>query len=571
MKNLRGDILGGVTAGIVALPLALAFGVTAFSVLTHYGYSLEEASSIGAKAGLYGAIGLSILAAIFGGTATQISGPTAPMTTVSIKVVAVALTGAAVASQADTLDRALPMILATFMVGGLMQISFGILKLGKYIRFIPYSVVSGFMTGIGVIIIITSIFPFFGSANPIEEGFAPSLGVILNIHELPQQINWQAALLSVLSIAIIYLFPRINKVIPSPLVALILVSAFSYFVLHPDSVTVIGTIPQELPAIHFEMFTWFTVAEWEIILMYGLALSVLGLIDSLLTSVVADNITKTKHDSNRELIGQGIGNVAVAFLGGLPGAGATMRTVVNVKSGGKTRLSGVISGLLLLVILLVAAPLVGHIPQPVLSGILITVGIGIIDYKGIGHIRKIPTSDAIVMVVVLLLTVFWDLIMAVGFGMVIASIAFMKKMSEIAEENTEMAELSEHMDEIQWEDEVKISDEDAKKVYIKHLYGPLFFGFSTRLKEMVSQLPDIKVFIIRMERVPYMDQSGTYALEEIISDLKDKGITVVITGLQDQPSITMERMHIIPDLVETKHVFKDITDLSGIIHEILGE
>ncbi len=571
MKNLRGDILGGVTAGIVALPLALAFGVTAFSVLTHYGYSLEEASSIGAKAGLYGAIGLSILAAIFGGTATQISGPTAPMTTVSIKVVAVALTGAAVASQADTLDRALPMILATFMAGGLMQISFGILKLGKYIRFIPYSVVSGFMTGIGVIIIITSIFPFFGSANPVEQGFAPSLGVILNIHELPQQINWQAALLSVLSIAIIYLFPRINKVIPSPLVALILVSAFSYFVLHPDSVTVIGTIPQELPAIHFEMFTWFTVAEWEIILMYGLALSVLGLIDSLLTSVVADNITKTKHDSNRELIGQGIGNVAVAFLGGLPGAGATMRTVVNVKSGGKTRLSGVISGLLLLVILLVAAPLVGHIPQPVLSGILITVGIGIIDYKGIGHIRKIPASDAIVMVVVLLLTVFWDLIMAVGFGMVIASIAFMKKMSEIAEENTEMAELSEHMDEIQWEDEVKISDEDAKKVYIKHLYGPLFFGFSTRLKEMVSQLPDIKVFIIRMERVPYMDQSGTYALEEIISDLKDKGITVVITGLQDQPSITMERMHIIPDLVESKHVFKDITDLSGIIHEILGE
>jgi len=571
MKNLRGDILGGVTAGIVALPLALAFGVTAFSVLTHYGYSLEEASSIGAKAGLYGAIGLSIFAALLGGTATQISGPTAPMTTVSVKVVAVALTGAAVATQADTLDKALPMILATFMVGGLMQISFGVLKLGKYIRFIPYSVVSGFMTGIGVIIIITSIFPFFGSANPIEEGFAPSLGVILNIQELPQQINWQAALLSVLSIAIIYLFPRITKVIPSPLVALILVSAFSYYIFHPDSVTVIGTIPQELPALHFEMFSWFTVAEWEIILMYGLALSVLGLIDSLLTSVVADNITKTKHDSNRELIGQGIGNVVVAFLGGLPGAGATMRTVVNVKSGGKTRLSGVISGLLLLVILLVAAPLVGHIPQPVLSGILITVGIGIIDYKGIGHIRKIPASDAIVMVVVLLLTVFWDLIMAVGFGMVIASIAFMKKMSEIAEENTEMAELSEHMDEIQWEDEVKISDEDAKKVYIKHLYGPLFFGFSTRLKEMVSQLPDIKVFIIRMERVPYMDQSGTYALEEIISDLKDKGITVVITGLQDQPSITMERMHIIPDLVESKHVFKDITDLSGIIHEILKE
>ncbi len=571
MKNLRGDILGGVTAGIDALPLALAFGVTAFSVLTQYGYSLEEASSIGAKAGLYGAIGLSILAALFGGTATQISGPTAPMTTVSVKVVAVALTGAAVTSQADTLERAIPMILATFMVAGLMQISFGVLKLGKYIRYIPYSVVSGFMTGIGVIIIITSIFPFFGSANPVEEGLAPSLGVILNLRELPQHINWQAAVLSVLSIAIIYLFPRITKVIPSPLVALILVSAFSYFIFHPDSVTVIGTIPQELPAIHLEMFSWFSVMEWETIIMYGLALSVLGLIDSLLTSVVADNITKTKHDSNRELIGQGIGNVAVAFLGGLPGAGATMRTVVNVKSGGKTRLSGVISGLLLLVILLVAAPLVGHIPQPVLSGILITVGIGIIDYKGIGHIRKIPSTDAIVMVVVLLLTVCWDLIMAVGFGMVIAAIAFMKKMSEIAEENTEMAELSEHMDEIQWEDEVQISDEDAKKVYIKHLYGPLFFGFSTRLKEMVSQLPDIKVFIIRMERVPYMDQSGTYALEEIISDLKDKGITVVITGLQDQPSITMERMHIIPDLVESKHVFKDITDLSGIIHEILKE
>lgn len=571
MKNLRGDILGGVTAGIVALPLALAFGVTAFSVLTHYGYSLEEASSIGAKAGLYGAIGLSILAALFGGTATQISGPTAPMTTVSVKVVAVSLAGVAVASQADTLDRALPMILATFMVAGLMQISFGILKLGKYIRYIPYSVVSGFMTGIGVIIIITSIFPFFGSANPVEEGFAPSLGVLLNIHELPDLINWQAAALSVLSIGIIYLFPRISKVVPSPLVALILVSAFSYFILHPESVTVIGTIPQELPAIHLEMFSWFTVLEWETILLYGLALSVLGLIDSLLTSVVADNITKTKHDSNRELIGQGIGNVAVAFIGGLPGAGATMRTVVNVNSGGKTRLSGVISGLLLLVVLLVAAPLVGHIPQPVLSGILITVGIGIIDYKGISHIRKIPTTDAVVMVVVLLLTVFWDLIMAVGFGMVISSIAFMKKMSEIVEENTEMAELSEHMDQEKWDDEVKISEEDAKKVYIKHLYGPLFFGFSTKLKELVSRLPDIKVFVIRMERVPFVDQSGIYALEEIITGLKDKGITVVMTGIQEQPLQSLERMHIIPNLVEPKHILEDITDLAGALHEILKE
>lgn len=533
-SHIRGDFFGGLTAGIVALPLALAFG---------------EQTELGAIAGLYGAIALGILAAIFGGTAVQISGPTAPMTVVSAVVIADAV------DYMGGIHEAMPIIIATFLLAGLLEALLGVFRLGKYIRYIPYPVVSGFMSGIGVIILITQVFPFFGISAPS----GGPLGTIRAIHQIPEIINFYSVGIAIATIVIIYLFPKITKVIPSALVALVALSIIAYFML-PEGILLRlnsqGPIPTGLPKIHLDFLHIF--ADWqhlERIFEYAITLAFLGAIDSLLTSIVADNITKTKHDSNQELIGQGIGNMGSALIGGLPGAGATMRTVINQRSGGKTKISGVIAGIFLLVVLLGVGPIVGHVPNAVLAGILITVGISVIDYKGFRHLRSVPRSDAIVLIIVLLLTVFVDLLVAVGVGMVIAALLFMKNISDVIEHKTYSTPLQSFAREVAWPDEGNFLEQFGQMVYIKHLEGPLFFGFATRFQEMVKVIPTIKVVLIRMARVPYTDQSGLYALEEAIMELQERGILVTISGLHDQPKDMLEAINLVPGLVERRHCF----------------
>lgn len=548
-KHIRGDLFGGITAGIVALPLALAFGAQ---------------TELGAISGLYGAIGLGLFAALFGGTAVQISGPTAPMTVVSAVVIAESI------KNAGSLEAALPIILAVFFVAGLMQITMGLLRIGKYIRYIPYPVVSGFMTGIGVIIIIGQIFPLFGAAAPS----GGPLEVLKSLHTLPGKIDWDAVILSVVAITLVYLAPRIIKKVPGTLIALLAVSFLGFFFFRGD-VTIIsdasgGRMPGGFPSLHPELFSpLLDASNWRLILGYALTLSALGAIDTLLTSIVADNITKTRHNSNQELVGQGIGNVAAAFIAGLPGAGATMRTVINANSGGKTKLSGVIAALLLLAILLGVGPLVGQVPNAVLAGILLTVGISIIDYKGLKNIRVIPRADAIVLIVVLLLTVFVGLLEAVAAGMVLASLLFMKSISDVVERRTVSAPLTEYAPEVPWSDEAGIMERVGNTVYIKHLDGPLFFGFASRFQEIAKAIPEIKVMIFRMKKVPYIDQSGLYALEEAILDLQQQGITVVFTGLQEQPKAMLEAINIIPNLVSKEFIFDDFSKCVPWLHEFV--
>ncbi|MCB0565873.1 MAG: SulP family inorganic anion transporter [Phaeodactylibacter sp.] len=534
-SNLKGDFFGGLTAGIVALPLALAFG---------------EQTDLGAIAGLYGAIAIGVLAAIFGGTSTQISGPTAPMTVVSAVVIADAI------AYAGSLETALPIIIATFFLAGALESTLGIFRLGKYVKYIPYPVVSGFMSGIGVIIVITQIFPFFGVSAPN----GGPMGTLRAIHEIPEIVNIYSVGAALITIALIYLVPRLTKAIPSTLVALLLVSLAAFFILPSGSVLRLnssGPIPTGLPELHLGFFSVFLdINHVVVIFEYAVTLAFLGAIDSLLTSIVADNITKTKHDSNRELIGQGIGNMGAAFIGGLPGAGATMRTVINANAGGKTRISGVFAGLFLLVVLLGIGALVGHIPNAVLAGILITVGIGIIDYKGLSHIRSVPRSDAFVMIAVMLLTVFVDLLVAVGVGMVLSAILFMKKISDVVDHKTRSAPLKDFAREVPWRDEGSIIDEVGDRVYIKHLDGPLFFGFASRFQDMIKALPKIKTVVIRMDRVPYVDQSGLYAMEEAIQELQEQGILVVFTGLHGQPLDMFKRINLIPGLVSEEYLFE---------------
>lgn len=539
LSNLKGDFFGGLTAGIVALPLALAFG---------------EQTEMGAIAGLYGAIAIGVLAAMFGGTPTQISGPTAPMTVVSAVVIADAI------AYAGSLETAFPIIIATFFLAGAMESLLGVFRLGKYVKYIPYPVVSGFMSGIGVIIVITQVFPFFGMSAP-EGG---PMGTIRAIHEIPEIVNIYSVGAALITIALIYLLPRFTKAVPSTLVALILVSIVAFFLLPGGRLLRLnsaGPIPTGLPELHLGFIGVFLdINHVVVIFEYAVTLAFLGAIDSLLTSIVADNITKTKHDSDKELIGQGIGNMGAAVIGGLPGAGATMRTVINANAGGKTRISGAIAGLFLLVVLLGIGSLVGHIPNAVLAGILITVGIGIIDYRGLRHIRSVPRSDAFVMVAVLLLTVFVDLLVAVGAGMVLSALLFMKKISDVVEHKTKSAPLKDFAREVPWRDEGSIIDEVGDRVYIKHLDGPLFFGFASRFQDMVKALPKIRTVVIRMDLVPYVDQSGLYAMEEAVRELQEQGILVVFTGLHGQPLDMFERINLVPGLVSEEYLFESFED-----------
>lgn len=522
IDNFKGDLFGGITAGIVALPLALAFGVQ---------------SGLGAAAGIYGAIFLGLFAAVFGGTAIQVSGPTGPMTVVSSVVILTAV------EKYGGIEQGFGFVIAIFVLSGLIQISFGVLRLGEYIRYIPYPVVSGFMSGIGIIIIIFSIFPFIGQVSPKKV-----TDVFLQLPHGLTKANFGAIVLSSLTILLIYLLPRIAKAIPGSLIAILILTPLS--IILELEVPKIESIPRGFPELKIGSILSYDISNLTLLIEFSMTLAVLGAIDSLLTSVIADNITKSKHDSNRELIGQGLGNIIAGSFGGLPGAGATMRTLVNVNAGGKTRLSGIIHGFLLLLILLGLGAFAEKIPLAVLSGILLTVGIGIIDYKGFRDIRLVPKADAWIMITVLFLTIFVDLIQAVAAGMILSSVLFMKKMGDQIGNELKVHSLK---------DEIKLKDEFynniSQKIYVKHFDGPLFFGFARAFQEAADKLPNIKMLVLRMKDVPHIDQSGLYALEEVIKTLEKRSIQVVITELKKQPNRMLRRINVVPGLLSERNLF----------------
>ncbi len=572
-NNIKGDLFGGITAGIVALPLALAFGIQAFG-----GVNDPSAASMGALAGIVGATMLGFFAALLGGTHSQISGPTGPMT-----VVTATLIGGVWASPGGSLADVLISMSLAGLFCGLFQILFGIIKLGKYIRYIPYPVLSGFMSGIGVIIILQQLYPLVGL-----KGSGTMVDLLMGIpHAVSQGISITALLLGLGTIAIIYLLPLLTKKIPATLVALVVMTVVSLFC-HLDTRYIIGDIPSGLPMPFFAKagldmasVDWLDVLKAAVI--PGLTLAGLGSIDTLLTSVVADNITKTKHNSNKELIGQGIGNAIAGLFCGLPGAGATMRTVVNVKSGGRTQLSGMVHALLLLAVLLGLGSLVKYVPLSVLAGILITVGWGIIDFKGFKDLLRIPKADAVVLIVVFLVTVFVDLLTAVGIGMVIACVLFMKRASDLVEGGYSSSAMTSadvrkglpdpglpNFDKsLPWGDEGGITDEMRRHIYIQRLNGPIFFGTINKFKEVMEDVPsDAKVVIIRMKLVSFMDQSGLYAMETAIKDLQARGITVLMTIIQPQPMYMLRTLNVIPSVVPEEHTFKTFEDCTEFLSKM---
>ena len=508
-KSLKGDILGGLTAAIVSLPLALAFGV---------------ASGAGPEAGLYGAIIIGFFAALFGGTPTLISEPTGPMTVIMAAVVTAML--------ARYPETGLAMAFTVVMIAGLTQILFGMLKLGKYITLMPYSVISGFMSGIGCILIIIQFAPAVGVDSPT--GGVPS--AIMNITHTLSNINYTEAGMALATLALIFFTPRkIKQWVPPQLIALVLISLISVWVLSDPNIKRIGAIDVSLPSL---ILPTFTPDLLQTMILDGIVLGVLGCIDSMLTSVIADNLTRSEHKSDKELIGQGMGNLFSGLFGGLPGAGATMGTVVNIQTGARTALSGLIRVAILVIAVFGASGLISVIPIAVLAGIAIKVGIDILDWSFIKRAHKVSKQTSIIMYAVLLLTVFVDLVVAVGIGVFIANIITIEKLSTSQAKNIKAISDIDGRLPLNKEQQALLNKSQGQLLYF-YLSGTMIFGVSKALSRELSSLGDHHALIVDLSDVSFLDDTIALTIENLIKDAQslDKQIVMLVKKTQDKEKL----------------------------------
>ena len=491
--RIKGDVFGGITTAVVALPLALAFGVS---------------SGAGALAGLYGAIFAGACAALTGGTRAQVTGPTGPMTVVMALVII-------------HFEGHLPSAFAVVILAGLFQILFGKLGIGRYIKLVPQSVVSGFMSGIGIIIIILQLPPLFGVADINGS----TLAILEALPDMIAALNINNFLLGLAVLAVMIFTPaRINRYVPTPLLALLGGSLLA--ALLSLDIAQIGAVPTGIPVFSIPDIS---LDELPFIIRFALVLAFLGSIDSLLTSIVADSMTRSTHDSNRELVGQGIGNIASGLFAGLPGAGATMRTLVNLRAGGSTPLSGVIHSLLLLLIVLGFGSAVTHIPLTVLAGILLKVGIDIIDWNYLRRLFSAPRAGVVIMMSTLLLTVLVDLITAFAVGFIMASVLFVARMADAQIANARFAFGADQLEDLN-PVESEILKHANGRIVLFHVEGPLSFGCARDIARLLQSKIEKDVLAIDLRHVPFIDSSAAAALDEVIQRLSEDGDRVLLFG-----------------------------------------
>ncbi len=505
LGNLRADIFGGLTTAIVSLPLALAFGVA-------------SGAENGPLVGMYGAICVGFFAALFGGTPTLISEPTGPMTVVFTTILASLI--------ASDPQNGLAMAFTVVMIAGLFQILCGYFKLGKYITNMPYSVISGFMSGIGVILIILQIAPFLGQKTP-KGGV---VGTLLNLPELIQNANPLAFILAVISVVLIYAIPsQFKRYCPPQLLALVVGTGVALVFFPNQNIPTIPDIPMGLPTLRLPFFT---PNQLTTVLINGIVLGMLGCIDTLLTAVIADSLTRTEHDSDKELIGQGIANMVSGFCGGLPGAGATMGTVVNIQTGAKTAIAGITRALVLLVIVLFAAPYAKYIPMPVLAGIAFKVGIDILDWSFLKRAHIVSRKATFIMYGVMALTVFVDLIVAVGVGVFIANILTIDNLSQLHGEKIKTITDTDDSDDSipMTAKEKELLDKGKGRILLFYLSGPMIFGVAKAIAREHRAMQDADVLILDLHDVPKLGVTASLAIENVILDACDRGLTVYVVG-----------------------------------------
>ncbi|MGC9525887.1 MAG: SulP family inorganic anion transporter [Limnospira sp.] len=527
-RNLKGDIFGGITAAIIALPMALAFGV---------------ASGAGPAAGLYGAVLVGFFAALFGGTPTLISEPTGPMTVVMTAIIA-NLT-------ATNPENGMAMAFTVVMMAGVFQILFGVLRLGKYVTQMPYTVISGFMSGIGIILVILQIGPFLGQASP-KGGV---LGTLTSIPDLIVNINPSETALGLITVAILVLMPgKLKRLLPPQLVALVGVTILSLILFPGVDIRRIGEIPTGLPSIQIPTFS---ATQLQTMVIDALVLGMLGCIDALLTSVISDSLTRYQHDSDKELIGQGLGNLASGLFGGIAGAGATMGTVVNIQAGGRTALSGLTRAIILLVVVLWAAPLTESIPMAVLAGIALKVGIDIIDWGFLKRAHQVSIKGALIMYGVIALTVFVDLIAAVGLGVFVANILTIQRLSDLR--SKDVRAITDADDAIVLNPEEKeLLKQANNRVLLFHLSGPMIFGVSKAISREHAVIDSYDVLILDLSDVPLLGVTSSLALENAIIEAVDLGRQVFIVGASGQCKQRLQKLGVF-QILPPHHLMMDRT------------
>ncbi|MEL6439554.1 MAG: SulP family inorganic anion transporter [Cyanobacteria bacterium J06621_8] len=528
-NNVRGDILGGLTAAIVALPLALALGI---------------ASGAGASAGLWGAILVGFFAALFGGTPSLISEPTGPMTVIITAVIA--------ETTASDPENGLAMAFTVVMLAGVFQIGFGLLKLGRYITMLPYNVISGFMTGIGVILIFMQTAPFLGQETP-KGGV---LGVIKSLPALIVNLNpWETGL-GILTLIILFSYPNnLKKIVPPQLVALIIGTLVSLTLLRNIDIRTIETIGAITPGLPDFQQPTFTSGNLRLIFVNAMILGMVGSIDCLLTCLVSDSLTRSQHKSNKELIGQGIANIITGLCGGIAGSGATTATVVNIQGGGRTALSGLSRALILLVVVLWAAPLTSGIPLAVLAAIVLKVGLDIIDWGFLKRVHRISWKAAGIVYSVVALTVFVDLMVAVGVGVFIANILTIARLDELQSKSVKA--ITDADDQIVLTSEEKQALDSANgRMLLFHLSGPMIFGVAKAISREHDAMGTYDVLIVDLGEVPILGVTSSLAIENAIQEATEDGREVLVVGATGKVKRRLETLGI-NKLVPNDHWMDD--------------
>ena len=520
--NLKGDVFGGLTAAVIALPMALAFGI---------------ASGAGAAAGLWGAVIIGLVASLFGGTPTLISEPTGPMTVVFTSVI-ISFT-----ATADSPEQALAMAFSVGVLAGIFQILFGLFRLGRYVTMMPYTVISGFMSGIGIILVLLQLGPFLGQATP-KGGV---MGTLLEMPALVQGTQPMELLLALITLAILWFTPSaVKKVCPPQLLALVVgtVLALSLF-----SGSGLRTIPEFSAAFPSFQLPMFSSGQLRLMVIDAAVLGMLGCIDALLTSVVADSLTRTEHNSNKELIGQGLANVVSGLFGAMPGAGATMGTVVNIQSGGRTALSGIVRAMVLMLVVLLAAPLASRIPLAVLAGIAVKVGIDIIDWDFLQRAHHLSVKAAVITYGVIALTVLVDLIAAVGIGVFVANVLTIDRMSTL--QSKKVKTISTTDDDVELSDEEQqLLDRASGMVLLFQLAGPMIFGVAKAISREHNAIGNCQAVVFDLSEVSHLGVTAAIALENAVKEAMEVGRDVFMVGVSGSTENRLRKLKLLERLPE---------------------
>ena len=520
--NLKGDVFGGLTAAVIALPMALAFGI---------------ASGAGAAAGLWGAVIIGLVASLFGGTPTLISEPTGPMTVVFTSVI-ISFT-----ATADSPQQALAMAFSVGVLAGIFQILFGLFRLGRYVTMMPYTVISGFMSGIGIILVLLQLGPFLGQATP-KGGV---MGTLLEMPALVQGTQPMELLLALITLAILWFTPSaVKKVCPPQLLALVVgtVLALSLF-----SGAGLRTIPEFSAAFPSFQLPMFSSGQLRLMVIDAAVLGMLGCIDALLTSVVADSLTRTEHNSNKELIGQGLANVVSGLFGAMPGAGATMGTVVNIQSGGRTALSGIVRAMVLMLVVLLAAPLASRIPLAVLAGIAVKVGIDIIDWDFLQRAHHLSVKAAVITYGVIALTVLVDLIAAVGIGVFVANVLTIDRMSTL--QSRKVKTISTTDDDVELSDEEQqLLDRASGMVLLFQLAGPMIFGVAKAISREHNAIGNCQAVVFDLSEVSHLGVTAAIALENAVKEAMEVGRDVFMVGVSGSTENRLRKLKLLERLPE---------------------